>query len=146
MYHMKARSHPFSVRLSPDLDARITAMAKRTRRSKAAVLQSLADEGERMRRYPGIVFIGPEERRQTRVLGTAFDVWKIIDILQDFDHDVDKVIEAYEPGLSARDIELAVAYYHEFTEEIDQRIARRRRPIEELRREFPFAEVIEIEG
>lgn len=140
-----AAPHPFSVRLDPGLDARITAMARRLRRSKASVLQTLADEGERMHRYPGIVFIGPPERRQTRVLGTAFDVWKIIAIYQDFEGDLEKILEGYAPGLSERDIQLALAYYREFRDEIDERIRRSRRSIEELQREYPFAEFTVID-
>jgi uncharacterized protein (DUF433 family) len=142
---MKARSQPFSVRLRPDLDARITAMAKRTRRSKASVLQNLADEGERMHRYPGIVFIGPEDRRQARLLGTAFDVWKVIDIHQDFGGDVAAILEAYQPGLTARHVDLALAYYREFHDEIDEKLRRRHRTIDELRREYPFADFTTID-
>lgn len=140
---MSPRPSPFSIRLEPELDARFTALAKRHRRSKASLLKSLADEGERTLRYPGIVFIGPIERRQARVLGTAFDVWKVVDIHQDFQGDLARIVEAYAPGLSERDIQLALAYYREFPEEIDEKIRRRRRGLDELLREYPF-EVVDV--
>jgi len=49
---------PFSIRLSKGLDAAVADEARRTKRSKGAVLESLADEAMRLRRFPGIAFRG----------------------------------------------------------------------------------------
>jgi uncharacterized protein (DUF433 family) len=141
---VKAQSRPFSLRLSPGLDARITALAKRTKRSRAAVLESLADEAERTRRYPGIGFRGPDAERDAWVIGTPFDVWQIIEALQENGGDAERM--ARESDLSSGQIRLALAYYDEFGQEIDDSIALNRRPLGDLRREFPFLEVVEVPG
>lgn len=145
MHHMTARSHPFSVRLTPGLDARITAMARRTRRSKAAVLQSLADEGERMRRHPGIWFMGPEDTRQACLAGRRWKVFLLIDALRAYENDISRYIEEFGPGITDAQCRAALAYYREFKDEIDAEIAWNDRPIEELVREFPEARVFPAE-
>jgi predicted transcriptional regulator len=142
---MKARSHPFSVRLSPDLDARITAMAKRTRRSKAAVLQSLADEGERMRRHPRIWFMGQEDRRRAAVAGTRWKLYLLIPTLEHFDNDYGRFAEEFGQLLTEADCRAALAYYGEFKGEIDAEIAWNNRPLEEVVRDFPGAQTFVIQ-
>ena len=133
---MAHKPQPFSVRLSAGLDARISALARRTRRSKAAVLQNLADEAERCRRYPGIAFRGDDWRRRPWVVGTGLDVWEIIEALEGFGGDADRM--AGETELSAHQIGLATAYYAEFPEDVDAAIAENRSPLDELRRDYPF--------
>ena len=44
-------------------------------------------------------------------------------------------------SLSERQIRLALAYYGRFPEEIDEAIALQRRPLAQLRTEYPFIEV-----
>lgn len=46
-----AKSEPFSMRLSPDVGAMVSEEAARTRRSKVAVIEALADEALRARRF-----------------------------------------------------------------------------------------------
>jgi hypothetical protein len=142
---MKARSQPFSVRLRPDLDARITAMAKRTRRSKASVLQNLADEGERMHRYPGIWFMGPEDQRRAAVAGTRWKLYLLIPGLRAYDNDVARYVADFGPGITEAQCRAALAYYREFPDEIDAEIAWNNRPVDELIQEFPEAHVVRIE-
>ena len=101
------KSSPFSLRLSKRLDARVSALAKQRRRSKADVIESLIDEADRCLRYPGIAFRGEESSRRPWALGTGLDVWEIIRALQDFKGDTERMAREYEVGL--RQIELAVA-------------------------------------
>jgi uncharacterized protein (DUF433 family) len=138
---MPAKSQPFSVRLPARLDARISALARQTRRSKAAVLQSLADEADRCRRYPGIAFRGQDWARRPWVIGTGLDVWEIVRALQDFGGDAERMAE--ETELSVRQVRLATAYHAEFPEEIDAAVAADRRPLDELRRDHPFIQHLE---
>ena len=133
---MASKSQPFSVRLPARLDARITALARQTRRSKAAVLESLADEAERSRRYPGIAFRGRDWARRAWVIGTGLDVWEVIRALQDFGGDTEGM--ARETDISAAQLRLAAAYHAEFREEIDEAIAADRHAADELRDEYPF--------
>lgn len=55
---------PFSVRLSTALDSAVTEEARRTKRSKGAVLEALAEEAMRARRFPGIAFRGDDWDRR----------------------------------------------------------------------------------
>ena len=139
---MKVKAQPFSVRLSPRLDARIAALARQTRRSKGAVLQSLADEAERCQRYPGIGFRDEGVNRRPWVIGTGLDVWEAICLLQDYGNDAEAAGRDFP--VTVEQFQLASAYYAEFPEEIDEALAANRRSIEELRREYPFIQVVTV--
>jgi hypothetical protein len=69
------------------------------------------------------------------VIGTAHDVWQIVDAHRDIGS-----VERMAEGGSAneRQIRLALDYYEMFPEEIDAAVAENRRPIEQLEEEFPF--------
>ncbi|HEX6512595.1 MAG TPA: ribbon-helix-helix protein, CopG family [Chloroflexota bacterium] len=140
---MAAKSQPINIRMSKDLQRRVNAMAKRTGMSRSALLESLIDEAERERRYPGIRFRGREQNRRAWVIGTGLDVWQIIEALQDFGNDAERM--ARDTDLTLACIELARAYYGEFTEEIDSAIALDRRPLAELTREYPFFKVLLVD-
>jgi uncharacterized protein (DUF433 family) len=135
---MAARATPISVRLSKGLEDQIDQEARRTGRSRSAVLESLAGEALRMRQFPGIAFRGADWERRAWVIGTALDVWQIVEAHRD----VGSVSELVSGGgASARQIELAVAYAERFGEEIDRAIAENRQPLEQLRDEYPFIAV-----
>lgn len=134
---MPEKSAPFSMRLSRAMDRRITAEAQRTKRSKGAVVGALAEEGLKARLVPGIAFREDDHNRRAWLIGTAFDVWQVIEAYQDFGEDDERMLEASE--LTERQLRTALTYYRLFPEEIDARIARNRRSIDELRDEYPFA-------
>lgn len=133
-----AKSEPFSLRLSPGVEALVAEEAKRTRRSKGAVVESLAAEALKTRLVPGVAFRGVDWERRAWVIGTALDVWEIVDAYQDFGS-VDRM--AAKTDLSERQIRLALAYYERFPEEIDEALARNRRSLDELRTEFPTIDI-----
>ena len=131
-----AKAQPFSFRPSKRLDERLNSLAARTGLSKTAILEALADEAERTRRYPGIAFRGPDLARRAWLLGTSLDVWQVIGELRNFGDDAGRM--ASETEVPLRQIELAKAYYREFGEEIDRNLALNDRSLEELAREYPF--------
>lgn len=145
MQAMSPRPSPFSVRLEPGLDARITAMARRLRRSKASVLKSLADEAERVRRHPGIWFMGDEEHRTPAVAGTRWKLYLLVPSLLDHEQDLDAFLADYAPTLRQDQCRAALAYYREFKDEVDAEIAWNNRSIAELQQEFP-GEFIAVDG
>lgn len=112
----------------------IAAEARRTRRSKGAVVEGLAEEALRTRMFPGIAFRGEDWDRRPWVIGTAFDVWQIVDAHRDLGS-VDAIVA--EGELSGWQIRLALAYYERFGVEIDEAIALNRRPLSKLRRDYP---------
>jgi hypothetical protein len=135
---MAAKSAPFSMRISKSMEALVEREARRTGRSKGAVVEALADEALRMRMFPGIAFRGTDWERRAWVIGTAFDVWQLVEAYRD----IGSIERMADDGTAGeRHIELALAYYKQFPEEIDEAIAENRRPLEQLEREFPFISV-----
>jgi len=104
------------------------------------VLEELADEAERARRFPGIAFRGPDWSRRAWVLGTTLDVWEIVQVFKDYGDKGEKMLA--ETALAARQLRIALAYYREFIEEIDEAIAANRRTTREIEAEYPFLEVM----
>lgn len=133
-----AKSVPFSMRLSARADALISAEARRTRRSKGAVVEALAEEALHARLFPGIAFRGTDWERRPWVIGTALDVWQIVEAYRDFGS-----LQAMVDGsdLSLPQARLALAYYERFPEEIDEAIALNRRPLSALREHYPSIDV-----
>jgi uncharacterized protein (DUF433 family) len=135
-----AKTEPFTVRLDPRIESRIAQIARETKRSKGAVLEELADEGERARRFPGIAFRGPNWSRRAWVLGTSLDVWEIVQAFKDYGENGEKMLA--ETALAPRQLRIALAYHREFSDEIDAAIAANRRSIEEIQAEYPFLEIV----
>lgn len=128
------KSAPFSLRLSAETDEWIAAEAERTKRSKGSVVASLAEEALRARMFPGIAFRGRDWDRRPWVIGTALDVWQIVRAWQDFES-VAAMVEAGD--LTQRQIDLALAYYRRFPQEVDRAIAEDRRTLAQLQAEHP---------
>lgn len=95
---------------------------------------ALAEEALKSRLVPGIAFRGVDWERRAWVIGTALDVWEIVDASRSFES-----VEAMaaETDLGERHIRVALAYYGRFPDEIDEAIQRNRRSLEELRATFP---------
>jgi hypothetical protein len=133
-----AKSAPISVRVSKALEALIDQEARRTGRSRSAVLETLAGEALRMRLFPGIGFRGSDWERRAWVIGTALDVWQIVEAYRHIGS-VERMAD--EGAASERQIGIALSYYARFPEEIDEAIAANRRSLEQLRDEHPFIAV-----
>lgn len=139
---MATKSAPFSMRLSANMETLVEIEASRTGRSKGAVVEALAEEALRMRLFPGVAFRGTDWERRAWVIGTALDVWQIVDAYRDIGS-----LERMADGGSAneRQIKLALDYYERFPDEIDAAIDENRRPIEQLEAEFPFIAVSRVD-
>lgn len=126
------------MRLSKRMEALVDQEAKRTGRSRGSVVEALAEEALRMRLFPGVAFRGADWERRAWVIGTALDVWQIVDAHRD----IGSVEHMAEGGATnERQIRLALAYHERFPEEIDAAVAENRRTIEELEDGFPFITV-----
>ena len=140
---MTSKSAPFSLRLSEQTDRLVTAEAKRTKRSKGSVVESLAEEALKARLIPGIAFRGDDYDRRAWLIGTSLDVWQVIEAYQDFASDSDRLVA--ETDVSERELRTALSYYERFPEEVDSFIALNRRPLAELQAEHPQADLIPID-
>lgn len=134
------KGQPFSVRLEDETERLIEAEARRTRRSKSAVVEAFTEEAARVRRFPGIAFRGDDARRRAWVIGSGLDVWEIAQMVEDFGS-AKKLVS--ETELTPAQVRLALAYRDAYPSEVDEAIADNRRPLDELRALFPFIEVAE---
>jgi uncharacterized protein (DUF433 family) len=126
---------PFSVRFTLATDRTIEATARRTRRSKSAIVEALAEEAARTRRFPGIGFRGDDALRRPWVIGSGLDVWEVVHMLEDYEA-IEQLVA--DTQLNERQIQLALAYRDSYPEEIADAIAENRRPAEEWRELYPF--------
>lgn len=138
-----AKSAPFSLRLSEETDRLVTAEAKRTKRSKGSVVETLAEEALKTRTVPGIAFRGDDYNRRAWLIGTSLDVWQAIEAYKDFGESFDRVIA--ETDLSERELRTALSYYGRFPQEIDDFIALNQLSLTELHAEYPHADILAIE-
>jgi hypothetical protein len=116
-----AKGQPFSVRLQEDTERVVEAEAKRTRRTKSAVVEAFTEETARTRRFPGIAFRGDDARR-----------------LEDFGSPEALVKDT---TLSPTHVRLAVAYRDAYPDEINDAVAENRRPLADIDVLYPFLSV-----
>lgn len=132
------KGQPFSVRLEDETEKLVDAEARRTRRSKSAIVEAFTEETARTRRFPGIAFRGEDARRRAWMIGSGLDVWEIIQMLEDFGSAEALVAETQ---LSPAHVRLAVAYRDSYPTEIAEAIADNRRPFSDVGLLFPFISV-----
>lgn len=125
------KGRPISIRLSPQFEELLGLEAERAGLPKTRMLERLADEALRMRRFPGLTFRGPEHRRRSAVLG--MDVWEVAML-----HETEgrEALLGAHP-VTERQLESALAYHREYPEEIDRMLAEQRRPPEYWQRLYP---------
>jgi len=129
------KGEPFSVRFTLSTDRTVEEEARRTRRSKSAVVEALTEEAVRTRRFPGIAFRGDDARRRPWVIGSGLDVWEIVQMLEEFGS-IKALVK--DTQLDERQVRLALAYRDNYPEEIAGAIAENRRPTEAWRELYPF--------
>ncbi len=90
-------------------------------------------EEVRTHKFPGIAFRGSEGDRRAWLLGTALDVWQIIEAYRAMGSE--RLLE--EGDLSEEEIGLALEYYETHPEEIDEAISINRRSEREWHELYP---------
>jgi len=126
-------THPVSVRFrEPQVAERLKAEASARSASTSALAEELIDEGLRMRRHPLIGFRDGAAGRRAWLLGGP-DVWEVIGGLVGGDVAPEGRIERAGRllGLRRELVEAALAYYAEFTGEIDAELEGNRRMADE---------------
>ena len=129
-------AHPVSVRFSrPGVAERLKAEAVARGESSSSIAEELIDEGLRIRRHPLVGFRdGPTGRRAGLVGGP--DIWEVVGGIVGGDvpagERVGRAVDLY--GLRPQQVEASLAYYAEFTEEIDAEIAANAEAAEEAER------------
>ena len=100
---------------------------RRTRLPKSALLEILAEESIRTRRFPGIGFRGPEHARRAWVIGTGLDVWELVELYEGKGRE--RVLS--EHNVSERQLDLVLSYYDTYPSEKDEALEGNARPPEE---------------
>lgn len=132
------KGQPFSIRFSKDTDRYVDEEARRTGRSKSAVVEDLALEATKARRFPGITFQGEWPDREPVIADTGFDVWQLCETIDNYGS-VAKVVADF-PLVTELHCRLARSYRDAFPDEIAAAIADNNRPRDELRALYPFIE------
>lgn len=118
-------NHPVSVRFrDPAVVEHLKAESDARGSSVSALVEQLTTEGLRMRRHPRVGFRdGPGGRRA--VVAGGPDVWEVIGAIVGGDVPVaDRAQRAAELlGLNPAQVDATLAYYAEFTDEIDRDLA-----------------------
>lgn len=130
----QAAQKPFSIRMSARTLERLDVGARRRGEAKSRTAERLIDEGLRMEDHPGIVFKdGPAGRRAA--LANGPDVWEVVKTLKEAWPSQEQAIAgAMRWGnLSRAQVDVAVRYYADFPDEVDERIAHNR---EEAERQY----------
>ena len=125
-----------TLRLRRALRDDLVAVAERSRRSVADVVQELLEEGLRMRLCPGIYFADEPGGRTAKVGGTGLGVWEV---LRDFcrDRDLEALRQTFS-DLSQAQLTAALMYYRRYPEEIQREVeANARLTPEVVEKEFP---------
>ena len=126
-------SHPVSVRFhDPRVVEQLRSEAASRSASISALAEELIDEGLRVRRHPQVSFRDGPAGRRAYISGGP-DVWEVIEGVVGGDvppgKRVSRAVEVF--GLRREQVEAALAYYAEFTEEIDAQVDANRRAAEE---------------
>lgn len=133
------KGQPFSVRFSRRTDLYVEEEARRLRRSKSSIVEELAEEAARVRRFPDIAFHGSGAvERRAHVVGTGLDVWELCMLLEEYGS-ADKVVRDY-PKVSAHHCRVAEAYRRAYPDEVDAMIAGNRRPVAEMEALYPWVD------
>jgi uncharacterized protein (DUF433 family) len=129
------------MRLSVETDELVAREARRTRRTKGAVVEALAEEALRTRRFPGIAFRGADSDRRAWVIGTGLDVWEIVRARRGFADDTEMLAAT---DLTPSQLHLALTYSGAFEQEISDAIADNDLSLEELRHQHPTVATIAV--
>ena len=121
------KSKPFTIRLSEEVGGWLERENRRTKLPKSVLLEVLAEESIRTRRFPGIGFRGPEHSRRAWVNGTGLDVWEIMELYRG--KGMERLLSEY--NVSERQLDLALAYHEAYPHEIDEALEENACPPEE---------------
>jgi uncharacterized protein (DUF433 family) len=132
------KGQPFSIRFSKNVDLYVDEEAKRTGRSKSAVVEDLALEATKARLFPGITFQGEWPDREPVITDTGFEVWQLCETIDNYGS-VASVVADF-PLVTELHCRLARSYRTAYPEEIDEAIAANNRSRDELQALYPFIE------
>lgn len=118
-------SRHLSLRLEADTFERLEAQSRRAGQSRSQLAKTLLEEGLRMEAHPGIVFrSGPAGRRPGLAGGP--DIWEVVRVFTGVEAQGEQALTriAELTGLAPGQVRIALRYYADYREEIDDWIRR----------------------
>lgn len=135
------KASPITVELDEVVLRELQEMASHTGQALNALLQELTQEALRIRRYPGIVFTEGPAGRRTTLMGPGLDVWEVIAVYLGCDRDRETTLSILGQ-LTEQDLEVALAYYQAYPDEIEAILADNVRPVEDRLWEAPHLKIL----
>lgn len=132
------RTQPFSVRLGPSASLLVADEARRSGRSRGAIVEELAEEAAKARLFPGIAFRG--QPRRAWVIGSGLDVWELLELVNSYGGDLPALLDAH-PLVQERHVRLALSYAERFPDEIEAFVDANNISLDELRALYPFIQI-----
>lgn len=116
---------PTNVRFPDAVDKGLADYARQAGAKKSTVVVSAVREWLRMQAHPGVVFVATASGERRAALSAGPQVWTVAEAW--LQHDKDErtaAVVADALGLSAVDVENALAYWADYQDEIDDLISR----------------------
>jgi hypothetical protein len=116
---------PTSVRFPETVDKGLADYARQTGTKKSTVVVSAVSEWLRMQSHPGVVFVATVGGERRAALSAGPQVWTVAEAWLQHERDErTPAVVAEAIGLTAADVENALAYWADYQEEIDELISR----------------------
>jgi hypothetical protein len=116
---------PTNVRFPESVDKGLTDYARQAGAKKSTVVVSAVREWLRMQTHPGVVFVATVTGERRAALSVGPQVWTVAEAwLQHDKEERTATVVAEALGLTAADVENALAYWADFPDEIDDLISR----------------------
>ncbi len=118
---------PTNIRFPEAVDAGLADYARRTGARKSTVVVSAVREWLRMQVHTGVVFVATVTGERRAALKAGPQVWTVAEAW--LQHDKDErtaAVVADALGLTALDVETALAYWADYQDEIDDLVSRHR--------------------
>lgn len=116
---------PTNVRFPEAVDKGLTAYARQVGVKKSTVVVSAVGEWLRMQSHPGVVFVAAVGGERRATLSAGPQVWTVAEAwLQHNKDDRTPSVVADAIGLTAADVEIALTYWADYQDEIDELISR----------------------
>jgi hypothetical protein len=118
---------PTNVRFPESVDKGLADYARQSGAKKSTVVVGAVREWLRMQAHPGIVFVATVSGERRAALSVGPQVWTVAGAWLEHDKaDRAAAVVAEALGLTAADVENALAYWADFQDEIDDLISRHR--------------------
>lgn len=127
--------HPTSLRLPAAVKDRLDRSAERANESSSSRAVRLIDEGLRMEEHPGVAFHASAAHGRAACLAGGPDIAEVVDVLTGLEATGEQRLAETAAwfGVHPSRVRVALGYYSDHRDEVDQQIAVRHRTAAELR-------------